>query len=263
MRSWSRWGALAGPPIYLCPCALPRVNAARCCALPGSALSPAAAGAALQAGCWSWLAGGAARPVPPACSAPAQITPACAKPHTSTCARGCAPHLPLFVRTPPPTCSARSPQLPCRPPQDFRNATHWPKHLLVHYTWDTQHEEDEDAGLLVLFSGARRCCRPRCCNTGGAWQDVDELFVCGRAAAGTAWPAGRCTARPPLQSLCTWCLPQPCPVLASLAAAAFTALLLGLNVARTYQERLRQFLSDFAGESGSGLAAAGGVAKAD
>ncbi len=36
---------------------------------------------------------------------------------------------------------------------DFLNATHWPKHLLVHYTWHTRHEEDEEAGLLVLFSG--------------------------------------------------------------------------------------------------------------
>ena len=47
------------------------------------------------------------------------------------------------------------------------------------------------------------------------------------------------------------------------AAAAVVALLLGLNVARTYQERLRQFLSDIAGESGSSLAAAAGGAKAD
>jgi hypothetical protein len=37
--------------------------------------------------------------------------------------------------------------------REFMNATHWPKHLLVHYAWRTRHEEDEDAGLLVLFSG--------------------------------------------------------------------------------------------------------------
>ena len=37
--------------------------------------------------------------------------------------------------------------------RDFLNATHWPKHLLVHYRWDVQHEEDEERGLLVLFSG--------------------------------------------------------------------------------------------------------------
>ncbi|KAI7841961.1 hypothetical protein COHA_004488 [Chlorella ohadii] len=55
------------------------------------------------------------------------------------------------------------------------------------------------------------------------------------------------------------CLPSPC----HCAAAAFAALLLGLNVARTYQQRLRQFLSDIAGESGSSLAAAAGTAKAD
>ncbi|KAL4859320.1 hypothetical protein ACK3TF_001057 [Chlorella vulgaris] len=66
---------------------------------------------------------------------------------------------------------------------DFLNATHWPKHLLVHYTWHTRHEEDEEAGLLVLFS-----------------------------------------------------------------AGAVAALLLGLNVARTYQEKLRQFLADVTGD---------------
>jgi hypothetical protein len=37
--------------------------------------------------------------------------------------------------------------------RDFLNATHWPKHLLVHYSWEVQHEEDEERGLLVLFSG--------------------------------------------------------------------------------------------------------------
>jgi hypothetical protein len=33
-----------------------------------------------------------------------------------------------------------------------------------------------------------------------------------------------------------------------LAAAAIAALLLGLNVALTYQDKLRQFLADVAGE---------------
>ena len=37
--------------------------------------------------------------------------------------------------------------------REWRNATHWPKHLLLHYSWLVQHEEDEDYGLLVLFSG--------------------------------------------------------------------------------------------------------------
>lgn len=46
--------------------------------------------------------------------------------------------------------------------REFVNATHWPKHLLVNYRWRTQHEEDEEGGLLVLFSGGWRgqagCC---------------------------------------------------------------------------------------------------------
>ncbi|KAL4458504.1 hypothetical protein ABPG75_013369 [Micractinium tetrahymenae] len=76
--------------------------------------------------------------------------------------------------------------------REFLNATHWPKHLLVHYRWRTQHEEDEEGGLLVLFS-----------------------------------------------------------------AGALVALLLGLNVARTYQDKLRAFLADVAGEQpGSGFGGA-------
>lgn len=76
--------------------------------------------------------------------------------------------------------------------RDFLNATHWPKHLLVHYSWRVEHEEDEARGLLVLF-----------------------------------------------------------------AAGAAAALLLGLNVARTYQDKLRAFLADVAGDaSGGGVAAA-------
>lgn len=35
--------------------------------------------------------------------------------------------------------------------QEFRNASHWPKHLLVSYTWVARHEVDAQRGLLVLF----------------------------------------------------------------------------------------------------------------
>jgi hypothetical protein len=34
---------------------------------------------------------------------------------------------------------------------EFANATHWPKHLMVHYRWRVQHEVDTDTGLLVFF----------------------------------------------------------------------------------------------------------------
>mmetsp|Transcript_29464 Transcript_29464/g.83099 ORF Transcript_29464/g.83099 Transcript_29464/m.83099 type:complete len:241 (-) Transcript_29464:66-788(-) len=35
--------------------------------------------------------------------------------------------------------------------EEFRNATHWPKHLLVRYRWTTISEVDVDNGLYVLF----------------------------------------------------------------------------------------------------------------
>lgn len=59
--------------------------------------------------------------------------------------------------------------------------------------------------------------------------------------------------------------PRSDPAASSPAAAAgaIAALLLGLNVARTHQAKLRQFLADVAGDqSGGGLAAAP-TAKAD
>eukprot|EP00887_Chlorella_sp_A99_P006341 scaffold3.g6341.t1 len=36
--------------------------------------------------------------------------------------------------------------------EEFRNATHWPKHLLVSYTWTARHDVDAQRGLLVLFA---------------------------------------------------------------------------------------------------------------
>lgn len=35
--------------------------------------------------------------------------------------------------------------------EEFRNASHWPKHLLVSYSWTSRHEVDAQRGLLVLF----------------------------------------------------------------------------------------------------------------
>ena len=57
----------------------------------------------------------------------------------------------------------------------------------------------------------------------------------------------------------------PCPAPCAAAAGAVAALLLGLNVARTYQDKLRQFLADVAGDQvllqGSG--GSGQLGKAD
>ena len=74
---------------------------------------------------------------------------------------------------------------------EFANATHWPKHLLVHYRWAVQHEVDAERGLTVLFgagteaggrAGAQAGGRPRGC-----------VRVCGGgAAAGEVAAAGPC-----------------------------------------------------------------------
>lgn len=34
---------------------------------------------------------------------------------------------------------------------ELRNVTHWPKHVLVHYQFDTRNEVDLDRGLYLLF----------------------------------------------------------------------------------------------------------------
>jgi hypothetical protein len=34
---------------------------------------------------------------------------------------------------------------------EFANATHWPKHVLVSYSWKTRHEANAERGLLVLL----------------------------------------------------------------------------------------------------------------
>ena len=41
---------------------------------------------------------------------------------------------------------------------EFRNATHWPKHLLVQYAWQVEQEVDALSGLYVVFA----VCEPRC-----------------------------------------------------------------------------------------------------
>jgi hypothetical protein len=35
--------------------------------------------------------------------------------------------------------------------QEFRNDTHWPKHVLVHYRWVEVADVDSVAGLYALF----------------------------------------------------------------------------------------------------------------
>ena len=40
---------------------------------------------------------------------------------------------------------------------EFRNGTHWPKHLLVQYAWQVEQEVDALSGLYVVFA----VCEPR------------------------------------------------------------------------------------------------------
>ena len=40
---------------------------------------------------------------------------------------------------------------------EFRNATHWPKHLLVQYAWQVEQEVDALSGLYMVFA----VCEPR------------------------------------------------------------------------------------------------------
>ena len=35
---------------------------------------------------------------------------------------------------------------------EFRNATHWPKHLLVQYSWQAEQEVDALSALYVVFA---------------------------------------------------------------------------------------------------------------
>ena len=41
--------------------------------------------------------------------------------------------------------------------EEFRNGTHWPKHLLVQYAWQVEQEVDALSGLYVVFA----VCEPR------------------------------------------------------------------------------------------------------
>lgn len=36
--------------------------------------------------------------------------------------------------------------------EEFKNASHWPKHLLVHYHWKSEHEADLDQGLYAIMA---------------------------------------------------------------------------------------------------------------
>ena len=59
--------------------------------------------------------------------------------------------------------------------QEFRNSSHWPKHVLVHYSWREVSEVDSVAGLYVLFlAGAARAATlraaSRSCACAQAWR---------------------------------------------------------------------------------------------
>ncbi len=83
------------------------------------------------------------------------------------------------------------------------------------------------------------------------------------AAAGRVfgWPIlpSPSTQYPPLVAI-TPCSFSPSCTCPALAASALVALLLGLNVVRTYQDKLRQFLADVAGEQPSAAVAVGAPA---
>lgn len=51
------------------------------------------------------------------------------------------------VREAPAEYQARHPVLV----SELRNLTHWPKHVLVHYTFHTHNDVDFDRGLMLLF----------------------------------------------------------------------------------------------------------------
>ena len=59
-------------------------------------------------------------------------------------------------------CSLQSPPRHLPRAQEFRNETHWPKHLLVHYHWAEVAPVDGVAGLYALFAlGAPPCAAVR------------------------------------------------------------------------------------------------------
>ena len=43
---------------------------------------------------------------------------------------------------------------------EFKNATHWPKHLLVQYSWEAEQEVDALSGLYVVFAVCEPCRPP-------------------------------------------------------------------------------------------------------
>jgi len=55
---------------------------------------------------------------------------------------------------------------------EFRNATHWPKHLLVQYSWQAEQEVDALSGLYVVFAICKFA--PPSTNCGLA----DQVVIC-------------------------------------------------------------------------------------
>ena len=69
---------------------------------------------------------------------------------------------------------------------EFRNATHWPKHLLVQYAWQVEQEVDALPGLYVVFAVCEPCCplqMPAPCDDAKAplvqytWQEADASYL--------------------------------------------------------------------------------------
>lgn len=91
------------------------------------------------------------------------------------CLPVCAPQAWLLYRPLVPLF-----HLPCPPTQqvkEFLNATHWPKHLLVHFTWRVEHEEDEARGLLLLFAATAAVALALGANVARTYQDKLAAFL--------------------------------------------------------------------------------------
>lgn len=74
---------------------------------------------------------------------------------------------------------------------EFKNSSHWPKHVLLHYAWHDEGDVDITSGLLVLLTaGAPHACvhvNACVCAAAFACHDVHAqpaACACGRARQG-------------------------------------------------------------------------------
>lgn len=157
--------------------------------------------------------------------------------------------------------------------EEFRNATHWPKHLLVQYSWQVEQEVDALGGLYVVFA----ICEPLLCPSSSAGRSLhlDALLCVRLARVQTSWLVSWQCKNVAQHGNRSWGCRSArqqgllCSAMLQLSRHADTGIVafmaMAVSTLLAYEAKLKAFMAEIAGGDprGSSPASAAALVKGD